>query len=599
MGRELPTNLVRRGSRIWVRIEVPPDVRDPYGKAVVFESTKHDDDKKGRAAGLKRLAELQAEWAAIRAEAESTRHRREPTPADHHRAALDLYASELVADERRRDRLPTAEQLDAMRAKVMKPAPELRDGVPLDAFDFLVVRDAAKMDRERRGTLLKELRHHLGSGETALVADMADDVIRRERLAVDRGSVPWRRLCRDLARAWIAALETQEARDAGDYTTGPTDPLLTARAAPVASPGEGIMDLYDKFHAMNPRGSKDDTLKYGRPIVQLFADTLPPGAPASTITKKAVVEWVDLLGRFPKKAADMTIFRGMKFREIVAHNATLPAPKSPVSKRTVNKYIASLSGFCKWLVTRGALESNPATGLQFTLEDSTERRPYTLEELQRIFTSPVYTGFEADRKEHLPGELRTQDWRFWIPLLGLYTGARLGELSQLLTADVRCEAGAWVLYITTEGDEAKSLKTAGSRRVIPVHATLIRLGFLDHHAAMVARGERRLWPELKANTRGHFSGVPSRWWGKYTARIGLKTDASTVFHSFRHGLADEFRRLGYLDQEFNFILGHTDDKTTITRGYGILSHGNLERRIEMMGKVGFPGLDLSHLDKRK
>lgn len=66
MGRELPTNLVRRGSRIWVRIEVPKDVRATYGKAEVFESTRHDDDKLGRAAGLKRLAELQAEWAETR-----------------------------------------------------------------------------------------------------------------------------------------------------------------------------------------------------------------------------------------------------------------------------------------------------------------------------------------------------------------------------------------------------------------------------------------------------------------------------------------------------------------------------------------------------
>ena len=355
------------------------------------------------------------------------------------------------------------------------------------------------------------------------------------------------------------------------------------------------MELYDLLTKLNPDKLKPDTLQYGRPIIQLFADTLPPDTPASAITKKAVVAWFDDLARYPKKAGGMTIFRGLSFREIIARNTALPEPKPPIMKRTANKYLASLGGFCAWLITRDVLQTNPTAVLGFSDEEMTQRRPYTLPELRSIFASPVYTGFKADRREHLRGELRTRDWRFWLPLLGLYTGARLGELAQLLTADVRREEDAWVLYVTAEAGDAKSLKTAASRRVVPIHAELIRLGFLDHHADLVAKGERRMWPEIQPNSRGHFSGVPSRWWGKYVERIGVKTDATIVFHSFRHGVADELRRAGSHDAEIGFILGHADNKTSTTRDYGILSHGSLARRVEIMSKVEFLGLDFSHL----
>ena len=187
MGRELPSNLTRRGARIWVRKEVPKDVRAAYSKAVVFESTGYDDDRLGRAAGLARLAELEVEWAAIRA----GKPRRPSTAVDRQRAALDLYAHELAADERHRLDLPGSEQLYAMRAAARRsfdPASA--------AFDFIAARGAAGYDRDRRARLLRELRMHLGSGETVLVAGMAGDVISREGLNAPRGSVPWRELCR-------------------------------------------------------------------------------------------------------------------------------------------------------------------------------------------------------------------------------------------------------------------------------------------------------------------------------------------------------------------------------------------------------------------
>jgi hypothetical protein len=60
------------------------------------------------------------------------------------------------------------------------------------------------------------------------------------------------------------------------------------------------------------------------------------------------------------------------------------------------------------------------------------------------------------------------------------------------------------------------------------------------------------------------------------------------FHSFRHGIADAFRNAGYMDEQFNMLLGHT--KATTTGRHGILPEGILSERVKMIEAVVFSGL---------
>lgn len=81
------------------------------------------------------------------------------------------------------------------------------------------------------------------------------------------------------------------------------------------------------------------------------------------------------------------------------------------------------------------------------------------------------------------------------------------------------------------------------------------------------------------------------------ARIGVKTDKSVNFHSFRHNFTDALRHAGHLDHQFAFLLGHTQNN--VTGRYGALQEGDLDRRVNLVQCVSYPGLDRCHLKQTK
>ena len=60
------------------------------------------------------------------------------------------------------------------------------------------------------------------------------------------------------------------------------------------------------------------------------------------------------------------------------------------------------------------------------------------------------------------------------------------------------------------------------------------------------------------------------------------------FHSFRHRVADAFRKAGFVDEEFAPLLGHT--MATMTGKYGIVKPMVLAQRVAMIEAIEYPGL---------
>jgi integrase len=277
----------------------------------------------------------------------------------------------------------------------------------------------------------------------------------------------------------------------------------------------------------------------------------------------------------------------LSFRKVIDANAA--AGKPTISQKTTNKYLSALGSFATWLLQNEYLDSDVMNGMYLSIDKRKKNRfPFTADQLKTIFASPLFATCMGDTQEHKPGNVAVRDWRYWIPWIGLYSGARLGEIAQLSIVDVRQLHGVWIIHITEDGSDLKSTKTAGSMRVVPIHSELIKLGLIDYHAGIIACGEKQLFPEIKPDSRGFFSGDPSAFFNDYFRSIGVKVDKTVNFHSFRHGIADAFRNAGYYDEQFNVLLGHT--KATTTGTYGIVPQGILSERVKMIEAVSFPAL---------
>jgi integrase len=440
--------------------------------------------------------------------------------------------------------------------------------VLIATLDLQVLRKMGEISTEHRQVKLAALKKHLAKGNTALIADEVDAYLQSNRLMVDQGSPEWVRLARDMMRAEIEALERTMERDVGDYAGQPRDGLVKAPALErrgqldVAAPGESIMEAVEAFKRENPRNVSKSRIDESCRDIGIFIETVGPGFPVAKITKKHVREWKTLLMKYPLRATEVTAFRGMNIYQIVDANEELK--RQVLSDRTVNRYLSSLSAFCSWAEANGYIPANPCSGMALPKERRTKTLPFTTDQMNALFRSPLFAGAQSDTEWKLiarPGNVLIRDHRFWVPLIMLFSCARPGEIAQMAVSDVREEHGHWIMHITTEGDahdEGKSVKTAGSMRVIPIHPELVRLGLLRHRATRAEAADRQMFPGAKRNGRGQMMAEFSREFGKYLTRIGLKKGRGLSQYSFRHGAVDALRRAGYLDSQFGFILGHTE-----------------------------------------
>ncbi len=117
----------------------------------------------------------------------------------------------------------------------------------------------------------------------------------------------------------------------------------------------------------------------------------------------------------------------------------------------------------------------------------------------------------------------------------LFSGARPGEIAQLEIADIQSHHGIWIMDITTtlddddEDEDYKSVKNKNSKRVIPIHSELIKIGFLKYYNALKDSGETRLFPQAKRNSRGQMIADFSKAFGRYLEGVGVKDKSDKDF----------------------------------------------------------------------
>ena len=272
--------------------------------------------------------------------------------------------------------------------------------------------------------------------------------------------------------------------------------------------------------------------------------------------------------KLPKNSKKLPQYRDKDFHELVEMDVD-----GIISPTTVNKHLTYFSSFMDWSKRHGYVNLNPFQGLKIKKSVSVreDRDRITEKELKQIFFRHNYLDqTNIENKKHA---------YYWIPLISLFTGMRLNEICSLFIDNVREISGnhrekRWCFDILEEPNRPqKKLKNLASRRIVPIHETLLELGLIEFIELLKTKKypnnvwkEKRLFEELPYGEGSYIRNV-SRWWNsRFLPKLGLKTSKKN-FHSLRHTVSDHLKQKGIEPHFINELLGHSQGNIDLDR-YG-------------------------------
>ena len=319
-------------------------------------------------------------------------------------------------------------------------------------------------------------------------------------------------------------------------------------------------------------------------IVDLWAAERKP-VQKGIDTHRAVARWFyDREGRIP--VAAITRKQVLSFKDkLVGEGQT--------SANIIMK-LSRLRTLLQWAFNNDYAPANVGEGVTIKNPDKArnKRLPFDLPALTKIFAGPVHA--EGARPAGGKGEAA-----YWLPLLALFSGARLEELGQLRPRDIRemdypdadgvIQRG-WFISLTEDSagdtDTDTRLKNAASERIVPVHPELQRLGLIEFVNAAIEGKRARLFPLLKPNIYGRLSAKWGEWFSPYMRVTCGVTDKRMVFHSFRHTFKQYARSASMIEGVQRQIMGHSPGDVADEYGNGYPMH----QLVLGMGQYKVPGL---------
>ena len=286
--------------------------------------------------------------------------------------------------------------------------------------------------------------------------------------------------------------------------------------------------------------------------------------PIGDITKEKSNIIKSHIKNYPKNRTKNPKYRDKDFHSLMK----MKIPQQDIIHlTTINKHLGNLSSFMIWCVNNGYCNTNPFTGMKIKQKKSVrdERDRFTELELKEMFSKQNYLHYTKVEKDSY--------YRYWVPLIGVFTGMRSGEICSLYLDNIREISGnqrskRWCFDILEEPNRPdKKLKNQSSRRIVPIHDTLLELGFIDFITLLKKDTERKRVFEELIYSEGTYGRSISRFFNnRYLPLLGIKTDKNG-FHSFRHSVIDHLKQLGVEPHFINELVGHSQGNIDLDR-YG-------------------------------
>lgn len=407
---------------------------------------------------------------------------------------------------------------------------------------------------------------------------IAEDWLWHYGYDLDRASPEFKQFALELFRRTQAATKAMQARSEGEWveTPGPLPPPKPVREVPKLSK---VIEYF-----ISKQDPEVPMFKKYRPALDLFLEYVGD-RPVDQIKQMDIEGYFTLICKLPPRWYDEKRKRKVSVREL----GDMKWKTCLASKTFKDGYLAAFRPFLSASIRTFRDQGFPSTltveGIKY-MGDRKERdqaqRAFKPKELVRLFAGPEYHEFAAESSLH---------HCYWLPLIGLYTGARVNEVCQLNPqCDIRQEQGVWVFEFTEESETdsrvKKSVKNVPSRRVVPIHSRLLELGLLSYIEKRKEAGDKLIFPVWKPSASGRAAGEAERWFRDLLRDMGLRDEPPKArivgFHAFRSTILNRALNLGVPNA--HSLTGHRNPHVSgVVEGYqGVVDVAVKKKLMEMI-----------------
>ena len=293
-------------------------------------------------------------------------------------------------------------------------------------------------------------------------------------------------------------------------------------------------------------------------VIDRYIEGCGLGKPTIKKYKTTFSKFLEIVG--DKKVSDIDSFEVKRFFKRLCEDKSQGIGNNGISPKTFKSYKSNMKQLVYWADSeyRGAFDGVNVEAIKYTGEvakGALKQRPFKDSELKKLFGSKEMKEYCSDA---------AQVHKFWLPVIGLYTGMRVNEICQINPfTDILNREDTWCFLVSSNNEGAddvvKSVKS-GLERVVPVHSRLVELGLLEYAGALKRSGHKRMFP-LDKPRDGKAGGNTARNFVRYIERLGLKDDSVggriAGMHAFRHTIITQAHVKGFHGDLLS-IVGHEE-----------------------------------------
>jgi len=321
-----------------------------------------------------------------------------------------------------------------------------------------------------------------------------------------------------------------------------------------------IREVVDEFLDLRKGTIGEKMLDEYKVITDDFIEIIG-NIPVSSLSKDSIRTYISTQIKLPPNRRKNPKYREMSIVEVMKLKGV-----NPQSRINVNKFLTRLTTFMNFGVSQGYIKENYILGMKIPIpktEGRKKREPFSPEDLVKILSPKTYLDYTIDfgktTKSRKPNVVKYQNSFYWAFLIGIFSGMRTNETAQLRIGDIIKKENVWMISI--DETEGKSVKTTSSIRKVPVHPTLISLGFIDYVKIIKSKGVDRVFPELTKQRDGYSTKISQHYNEKFLPSVGVWKKQVKVLYSTRHTFINRCYNKGVDRDIIKSIVGHEPDFT--------------------------------------